>query len=70
MPSFLDSRDARYVIGALALMIVLLAITIAVGPAPAPQSLGPVPAVWQVVWPLGTTFHPWAFSCETAVDGL
>jgi hypothetical protein len=40
MPSFLDSRDARYVIGALALMIVLLAITIAVGPAPAPQSLG------------------------------
>jgi Domain of unknown function (DUF4350) len=40
MPSFLDSRDARYLIGALALMIVLLAITIALGPAPAPQSLG------------------------------
>ncbi len=37
---------------------------------PAPHSLGAVPAVWQVVWPLGTTFQPWALSSETAVDGL
>jgi hypothetical protein len=40
MPSFLDSRDARYVLGALTLMAVLLAITYAVGPPPAPQSFG------------------------------
>ena len=49
MPSFLDSRDARYLIGALALMIVLLAITIALGPAPAPQSLG-YPSTYASDW--------------------
>src|ERR1700733_15885755 len=49
MPSFLDSRDARYLIGTLALMIVLLAITIALGPAPAPQSLG-YPSTYASDW--------------------
>jgi Domain of unknown function (DUF4350) len=49
MPSFLDSRDARYVIGALALMLVLLAITYAVSPAPAPESLG-YPSTYASDW--------------------
>jgi Domain of unknown function (DUF4350) len=49
MPSFLDSRDARYLFGALALMVVLLAITYAVGPAPSPQSFG-YPSTYASDW--------------------
>jgi Domain of unknown function (DUF4350) len=49
MPSFLNSRDARYVLGALALMVVLLAATYAFGPAPAPQSYG-FPSTYAADW--------------------
>ena len=40
MPAFLDSRDLRYVIGALVLMVVLLVLTFALGPAPQQNSIG------------------------------
>ena len=36
---------------------------------PAPQSLAPVPALTQVVTPLGLTFQPWLDSSLTAVLG-
>lgn len=49
MPSFLDSRDARYVLGALALMVTLLGITFAFGPAPAPKSFG-YPSTYAADW--------------------
>jgi hypothetical protein len=49
MPSFLDSRDARYVLGALALMVILLGITYAFGPAPAAQSYG-FPSTYAADW--------------------
>ena len=37
---------------------------------PAPQSLGPVPAFWQVSTPFGTTFHPCDLSRLSACAGL
>src|SRR5436309_347919 len=37
---------------------------------PAPHSPDPDPGFWQVVVPPGTTFQPWAFSTDTALDGL
>src|SRR5580692_8294265 len=49
MPSFLDSRDTRYVLGALALMVILLAITYSFGPSPAPQSYG-YPSSYAADW--------------------
>jgi hypothetical protein len=49
MPSFLDSRDTRYVLGALALMAILLALTYAFAPAPAPQSYG-FPSTYAADW--------------------
>ena len=49
MPSFLDSRDARYVLGALALMVILLGVTFAFGPAPAPASYG-YPSTYAADW--------------------
>jgi hypothetical protein len=40
MPSFLDSRDLRFLIAAGIVMVVLLGLSFALGPAPAQQSLG------------------------------
>ena len=49
MPAFLDSRDVRYVLGAVVLMVILLGVTYAVGPAPAPQSYG-YPSTYAADW--------------------
>jgi Domain of unknown function (DUF4350) len=49
MPAFLDSRDLRYVIGALVMMIVLLAVTYMVGPAPQQNPVG-FPSSYDTGW--------------------
>jgi hypothetical protein len=49
MPSFLDSRDFRLLIGAGIAMVVLLALTYAVGPAPPQQSIG-YPSSYSAEW--------------------
>lgn len=49
MPSFLDSRDLRFLIGAGVLMVVLLALTFTLGPAPAQQSIG-YPSSYSPEW--------------------
>jgi hypothetical protein len=49
MPSFLDSRDLRLLIGAAIVMVVLLALTYAVGPAPTQQSIG-YPSSYSPEW--------------------
>jgi hypothetical protein len=49
MPAFLDSGDKRYVIGALVLMAVMLALMYALGPAPAQNSLG-YPSSYSPQW--------------------
>jgi len=49
MPAFLDSRDLRYVIGAIVLMAVMLTLTFAFGPAPAQNSVG-YPTIYSPEW--------------------
>jgi uncharacterized protein DUF4350 len=49
MPSFLDSRDLRLLIGAGVFMVVLLAVVLALGPAPAQPSL-PYPSSYSPDW--------------------
>jgi hypothetical protein len=49
MPSFLDSRDLRFLIGAGVVMVVLLGLTFALGPAPVQQSLG-YPSSYASEW--------------------
>ena len=49
MPAFLDRRDSWYVMGALALMVVLLGLTYAFGPAPAQKSIG-YPTIYSPEW--------------------
>jgi len=49
MPAFLDSRDLRYVIGALVVMALLLALTYTVGPAPRQNSAG-FPSSYEPEW--------------------
>jgi uncharacterized protein DUF4350 len=49
MPSFLDSRDLRLLIGAGIAMVVLLALTYALGPAPPQQAIG-YPSSYSAQW--------------------
>jgi Domain of unknown function (DUF4350) len=49
MPALLDSRDKRYIIGALVLMIVMLALIYAIAPAPAQSSVG-YPSSYSPEW--------------------
>jgi hypothetical protein len=49
MPSFLDGRDLRLLIGAGAVMVALLAVTFTLGPAPAQQSIG-YPSSYSPEW--------------------
>jgi Domain of unknown function (DUF4350) len=49
MPAFLDARDLRYIIGALVLMAVMLALVYAVAPAPAQTSVG-YPSSYAAEW--------------------
>jgi hypothetical protein len=49
MPSFLDSRDLRFLIGSGVVMVVLLALMYTVGPAPAQQSVG-YPSSYSNEW--------------------
>jgi hypothetical protein len=49
MPAFLDRRDSWYVLGAFALMAVLLGLTYALGPAPAQSSIGS-PTIYSPEW--------------------
>jgi len=49
MPAFLDSRDLRYVIGALAVMVALLGLTFAIGPVAKQNSIG-FPSTYAPEW--------------------
>jgi Domain of unknown function (DUF4350) len=49
MPSFLDARDLRFLIGAGVVMVVLLVLTFSLGPAPAQQSIG-YPSSYSPEW--------------------
>jgi hypothetical protein len=49
MPAFLDSRDQRYIIGALVLMAVMLGLIYTIAPAPAQSSVG-YPSSYSAEW--------------------